>query len=70
MAKYNESHYPDKANDFIDNNGQLIGQYDARAVQPITVAPTADNVSGNLQLVVLKEEPETRYKGYLYLIIK
>ena len=70
MAKYNESHYPDKTNDFIDNNGQLIGQYDAKAVKPITVAPTADNISGNLKLVVLKEEPETRYKGYLYLIIK
>ena len=34
----------------------------------LTTAPTADNTSGGLQIVVLSEEPATKYNGYLYII--
>ncbi|MBO7735561.1 MAG: hypothetical protein J6S67_23550 [Methanobrevibacter sp.] len=33
-----------------------------------TVAPTAPNLDGTLRVVVLNEEPQNRYRGYLYLI--
>ena len=34
----------------------------------LTTAPTANNTSGYLQIVVLSSEPATRYNGYLYII--
>ena len=34
----------------------------------ITTAPTSDNTSGGLIIVVLPSEPATKYNGYLYLI--
>ena len=34
----------------------------------LTSAPTADNTSGKLKIVVLEEEPPTRYTGYIYII--
>ena len=34
----------------------------------LTTAPSADNTSGFLKIVVLAAEPATKYDGYLYLI--
>lgn len=34
----------------------------------ITTAPTGPNTSGGLKVVVLSEEPATRYDGYIYII--
>jgi len=34
----------------------------------LTTAPTADNTSGFLTIVVLPSEPDTRYSGYMYVI--
>ena len=34
----------------------------------LTTAPSADNTSGVLQIVVLSSEPATKYNGYLYII--
>ena len=34
----------------------------------LTTAPSANNTSGCLKVVVLSSEPATRYSGYLYLI--
>lgn len=34
----------------------------------LTTAPTEDNTSGKLKVVVLDSEPVTKYDGYLYLI--
>lgn len=34
-----------------------------------TTAPTADNTDG-LKIVVLEEEPETKYDGWLYIIVE
>lgn len=34
----------------------------------LTTAPTANNTSGFLTIVVLSSEPATRYDGYLYII--
>lgn len=39
------------------------------SIQASTTAPTADNTSGYLQIVVLSSEPATRYNGYWYIII-
>ena len=33
-----------------------------------TTAPTEDNEDGTLKIVVLSEEPATKYDGYLYMI--
>lgn len=35
-----------------------------------TTAPTEDNPDDGLRVVVLEEEPEVRYNGYLYFITK
>ena len=32
-----------------------------------TTAPTANNTSGRLKIVVLSSEPATKYDGYLYI---
>ena len=34
----------------------------------LTTAPSADNTSGNLKIVVLSSEPATKYNGYIYFI--
>ena len=34
----------------------------------LTTAPSADNTSGFLKIVVLASDPATKYDGYLYLI--
>ncbi len=34
----------------------------------LTTAPTANNTSGRLIIVVLSAEPATKYDGYLYII--
>ena len=34
----------------------------------LTTAPTADDTSGNLKIVVLSSEPATKYNGYIYFI--
>lgn len=36
----------------------------------LTTAPTADNTSGFLTIVVLPSEPDTRYSGYMYVITR
>jgi len=34
----------------------------------LTTAPSSDNTSGYIKIVVLSQEPQTKYNGYLYLI--
>ena len=34
----------------------------------LTTAPTANNTSGRLKVVVMNAEPATRYDGYIYII--
>ena len=47
-----------------DKDGVLCG------VDPVmTTAPTAAN-PGALRFVVLEEEPQTKYDGYIYLIVE
>lgn len=36
----------------------------------LTTAPSVDNASGFLKIAVLTEEPATRCKGYLYIVVK
>ena len=36
----------------------------------VTEAPTEDNPDDGLRVVVLEEEPEVKYNGYLYFITK
>ena len=67
MSKYTNAQYPSKANDFIDNDGNLSG-FASDGVKPLTEAPTSDNTSGKIQFVWLESEPEHRYAGYIYLI--
>lgn len=38
------------------------------SVPYITTAPSANNTSGRLIIVVLSSEPATKYDGYLYII--
>lgn len=35
-----------------------------------TTAPTTDNTNGKAKVVLLFEEPDTRYEGYLYFIVE
>lgn len=63
------------------NAGQILGKktnadYDvewkdggglAEGIQYLTSAPTQANADG-LKFVVLTEEPQTRYSGYIYII--
>ena len=41
----------------------------ADEVKALTVAPSADNASGNYKLVVLSAEPANYYNGYIYIIL-
>ena len=34
----------------------------------LTTAPTSDNTSGKYDIVILTEEPATKYNGYIYII--
>lgn len=43
---------------------------DASGLEIITEAPTADNPDDDLKIVVLENEPATKYEGYLYLCEK
>lgn len=38
------------------------------SIRYLTTAPTADNTSGCLDIVILSAEPETKYNGYLYIV--
>lgn len=42
-------------------------KFDIESIGYSTVAPTQDNVDG-LKIVILSEEPATKYDGYLYFI--
>ena len=46
--------------------------YDIKDTNPrlmyLTTAPTEDNLTNELKVVVLPEPPETKYEGYLYII--
>ena len=35
----------------------------------LTEAPTADNDSNHMKFVILQQEPENKYDGYLYIIL-
>lgn len=39
-----------------------------KGVSYLTTAPTADNTNGHLIFVVLEEEPDDYYDGYLYFV--
>lgn len=67
MKKYKNSQYPDKANDFIDNDGRMVIP-DVDHMDPITEDPMEDNPTDTLKVVSLSEEPAKRYEGYLYAI--
>lgn len=41
---------------------------DVKGFSYLTVAPTSANIDGDLKVVVLSAEPDTKYDGYLYLI--
>ena len=48
----------------IDANNQI----DVIGLMCITVAPTGPNTSGDVRIVVLDQEPDNKYDGYIYLI--
>lgn len=50
------------------SNGVISAGSVASQISYITTAPTADNTSGNLIVVVLSSDPVTKYNGYLYII--
>ena len=41
----------------------------ANGIPFLTTAPTSANTNGKLIVVLLNAEPQTRYDGYLYLIV-
>ncbi len=67
MSKYRNALYPDKANDFIDNEGNFKGEA-VGSVIPLIEDPLEDNLSTEIKVVSLNEEPGIRYKGYVYAI--
>ena len=67
MKQYKNSFFPDKANDFIDNDGNFKGEVVGKVV-PLTEDPLEDNLTTNVKIVSLNEEPGVRYKGYIYAI--
>ncbi len=67
MKKYKDALYPDKANDFIDNDGNFLTDV-AGKMAPLTEDPLEPNPTNNLFVVALSEEPAKRYDGYLYAI--
>ena len=42
--------------------------YGINGLNYLTTAPTEDNDSGQLKVVVLSSDPATKYDGYLYII--
>lgn len=67
MKQYKDAFYPDKANDFIDNDGNFKGEVVGKVV-PLTEDPLEDNLTTSIKVVSLNEEPGMRYKGYVYAI--
>lgn len=45
-----------------------VNSFVAEGLPYLTTAPTEDNTSGKLKVVVLDSEPATKYDGYLYMI--
>ena len=41
---------------------------DTTGIKFLTTAPTANNTDGGLKIVILTEEPLTKYQGYIYII--
>ena len=48
--------------------GNVISADTPTEISYLTTAPSADNTSGNLKIVVLSSEPATKYNGYIYFI--
>lgn len=46
-----------------------VSNFVNEGVPYLTTAPVADNTNGKLKIVVLNSEPETKYDGYLYIIV-
>ena len=66
-----ESHTELNLYTYSSGNWQLLGGNsggDASAITYLTKAPTADNIPGKLSYVMLDEEPEEKYEGYIYII--
>ena len=48
-------------------NKVITGALDGK-VSVLTTAPTQDNVSGKIDIVLLSAEPSAKYNGYIYII--
>ena len=59
---------PTAVSQLTNDSGFITSVPTPNEIQYLTTAPSADNTSGNLKIVVLSAEPATYYNGYIYYI--